>query len=148
MENETINGQPQMRVTDSMKENLMKGTKWVYFLAVMSTIGVVLTALCGLLSLLFASLVSPVYSVIGVIYIAIAGFYYPILRKVFAFVKNTQTACQIDDEASLEEGVKAFSLAAKYMGHFTIGIIVLYIFIFIAAIISAVAMPQLLYSLQ
>lgn len=147
MENETINGPKQMGVTCSMKENLMMGTKWVYFIAVLSVIGIVLMALSGL-CLLFASVVSPLYPVLGVIYLVVAGCYYPIVKNVFAFVKNTQEACRVDDEASLEKGVEAFGKAAKYYGIFTIGVIVLYIFICIAAVISAIAMPQLFYSMQ
>lgn len=141
-----MENQSQMKVTESMKENLVKGSKWAFFLAVMAAIGLGFMVLAGLF-MLIGSFVESKYALFGVLYIVLSGLYLPIVLKSFKFVSSIKDACRLNDEARLEQGTECFRFIAKYCGIYTIAIIVLYVIIFIGAIIIGATRPEVFYNM-
>ncbi len=135
----------ELKVTDIMRPAILSSMSWLQFLTILSTIGMVLIFLMGIL-VLVASLnsemqmamasqsVSPMaFKLVGFIYI-LTGLIclYPIIQS-FALISNTRRALRLNNQQSLEKASFNMRNALRYQGILAIIFIILYIAFFIFA---------------
>ena len=129
----------QLQITASFKEHMLSARKWLKFLTVLSTIGLVLMVLAGIAMMFVPSLagVGVPGVALGIIYFVIALIYlYPIV-KCFALCGNIDRAMKQDAQADLELMAKNTNSVLKFFGIIAILVICLYVVAIIAGIAGA-----------
>ena len=131
----------RLQITESMKKNLLEATKWIKFMNVIGSVGIVIMAFVGLVTFFWGLRDSygngeKIY--IGLIYVAISAVYYPLLKKAFTFVKQARNACQNDDELELEGMFDSLRYVSRYSGIICAVVLGIYALVIIAIIIEAI----------
>ncbi len=138
------NGENQgsrLQITESMKKNLLEATKWIKFMNIIGCVSVGILAFVGLITFFWGlrdsySNGEKIY--IGLIYVAISAVYYPVLKKVFAFVKQARNACRNDDEEELEGMFGSLRYVSRYSGIICAVVLGVYVLAIIAFVIGSV----------
>ena len=123
MENEALN----LKVTSDMQANLLSGAKWLKFLTVVATVGVVLLLLLsiGCFGLAVAGTTVGEYTpgllfCVGCVYLVCVGLYVYPIKKVFSLVKNIREAMNDCSQVGFEDAADDFRSILKYCGIVTI----------------------------
>lgn len=122
-----------LRITESIKANLLTAMKWMKFLTVVSIIGLALVAL--------AAVVLPMSGIpqawlMSLIYIvAIAIYVYPI-KKCLNIISSTRKAMNEASQAELEDAADSFRSVLKYMGILCIIVLSIYALLLLCVIIA------------
>lgn len=123
-----------LRITESIQQNLLSAAKWLKFLTVLGTIGMVFIALPGVLFPFYTGIYG---QVIAIIYFAMCALcYYPI-KKCYDIVSSTRKAMNNASQDSLELCADNLRSLLKYFGILSIIVIVPYALSILYAIIIA-----------
>lgn len=131
----------RLEITDEMKENLLEATKWIRFMNIVGCISMGLLAFVGLMFFfngIMDSYHNGINSYIGLVYIALAAIYYPVLKKVFAFVSQARSACKYDDCEKLAGMFDSLRYVAKYSGIICAVILGIYAVAIIVGVFAAI----------
>jgi len=143
-QSETIQSEPTLKVTETMKVDLLSAAKWTKFLCVVGCVGVGLMLIAAVCMMFFGALASkmldtmmPLGPLMGVVYIIMAALYiYPIL-KGFQFANGAKAACLQNDQYQLARGFAGLNSLLRFMGILTIIVISIYAIILVFAILFA-----------
>jgi len=119
----------ELKITDSMKQQLLDAMKWLKFLNIIMTIGVGIVVLIAI-AFLFLPSVSAIPSyVLTIFYLILAAIYlYPLLKS-YKLVSSTRKAISENSQMSLEIATGCFRSILRFMGIMTIVGICLYVLI-------------------
>lgn len=127
-------------LNDSAKESLLSATKWLKFLTILSSIGLVLMVIFGLIAMVVPSALGARYGALGgmgLIYWCVAALYaYPIIRA-FRMIKEARLACLADDQNSFELMFDSMRAILRYMGILAIIGMVAYAVLIIGIVVGA-----------
>ena len=147
MNEETMNpGSTGMFVNQGMKGDLLCSAKWMKFLCIIGCIGVALMVILGIVIFAVGSSFGAANTALGAgmgfLYLILAAIYIYPLIKGFQFANGTKAACLTDNASQLARGFSGLSAMLKFFGIITIIILVLYVFVFIGALIFGAAMMK------
>lgn len=104
----------RLEITEEMKENLLIATKWIKFMNVVGCVS--LGALAFICFIGFFSGMMGGGMSLGIMYLLSAAIYYPVLKRVFAFVNQARSACEYDSSEDLHEMFDSLRFISKYLG--------------------------------
>lgn len=132
-----VNG--RLEVTDNMKENLLTATKWIKFLNIIGSVGTGFYAFAGF-GFFFYGIMSDDHnaraSIQGLVFLAVAAIYYPMLKRTFTFIKQARSACKFDDNEEFAGMFDSLKFVARYCGILTVIVLVLLAITLTALILS------------
>ncbi len=120
-----------LTITDGMKSDLLSAVKWIKFLTIVACCATGLLVILGLVMLFVGEMTN---TIIGIVYFIIAIVYIPILKKAFAFIRQSRNACNNDDNQELAEMFASVKYIAKYIGVLNIVAIASYALVLIISI--------------
>jgi predicted RND superfamily exporter protein len=125
----------QLKITNSIKENLMTAAKWARFLAI---IGFIFTGFMGIASLvlLVTSLASGIGALMlmAVIYIGLTAVMILPALYLIRFAGSTEKGLNAGKQGEFDYGIQNLKSLFKFSGIYTIVLIALYIvYIFVLA---------------
>lgn len=125
----------RLKITEEMKENLLKATKWIKFINIVGCISMGFLAIVGLIAIFrgTGSCIS-----MGIIYIILAAIYYPVLKRIFSFINQARSACRYDDNKELNDMFDSLRYVSKYFGIICLVFLGIYAFAIIVAIMATV----------
>lgn len=129
----------RLEINDTMKENLMKATKWIQFMNIVSSISILCLAFSGGLILFFNGIMDSSHSVNtfkGVAHLASAAISFPVLKRSFTFVEQARSACKYDDNEKLAGMFDSLRFVAKYTGIVCVVILAIYAIAIIVAVFA------------
>jgi uncharacterized protein involved in cysteine biosynthesis len=133
----------ELKVTEPMREHLLKAASWLKFLAVLGVIGVVLMVLVSIGLMVFDNRLSdeiPLGGSLGVVYLVVAAIYIYPLVKSFSLIRHTREAFRVENgQPDIEQAAADCHAILKFMGVLTIVLMVVYVLILIGAVIVGVA---------
>ena len=103
-----------LKITESIQQNLLSAVKWLKFLTILGTIGMVLIALCGVISLFLPSYTGG--TAMALKSFVICGLYYYPIKKGYDIVSSTRDAMNNASQDSLELCVDNLKSVLKYFG--------------------------------
>lgn len=108
---------------------------------VLGCVSIGILAFCGLMIFFWGIMDSysngeKVY--IGLLYVAMCAIYYPVLKKVFAFVKQARNSCLHNSNEELEGMFDSLRYIAKYNGIICAVFLCLYVFAIIIGVLVAI----------
>lgn len=122
--------QGHMEVTKLSKEYLVSIAKWTNFLAILGMIGYILVVLAGIIILTASSIVTnemPELSEAGIpatllggFYIVLAGLMIFVCAKALKAASALRRAAETDDSIQLENGLRNWRFVCRFMGWYTI----------------------------
>ena len=132
-----------LTVNENMKSDLLTAAKWAKFLCIIGCIGTVLMVLIGILLMIFGSFMAniaqmPYGAAMGALYLIIAVIYIYPLIKGFQFANGTKAGCLASDENELARGFSGLRALLRFLGIFTIIMMILYVLVFLGIIIVTV----------
>lgn len=71
----------------------------------------------------------------GLVYLAVAAIYYPILKRTFTFIEQARSACKFDDNEKLAGMFDSLRFVAKYAGIVTVVTFAVIVFAIIVLVI-------------
>ena len=128
MENFETTNSNELKVSDTIRENITAGMKWANFLTIIMCIGVGFMFLGGAMIIL-GSVVAPAgmpgtMGFMGIFYILMAaGYIYPI-KLSFAGMRNVRDAFDKESQEDLEDAANNLRKLLKFVGILMIIIIV------------------------
>ena len=125
-----------LRITESIKENLLTAAKWLKFLTVVSIVGV---ALVALMAMIIPFLAASQGILLFFVYMAIAIYIYPIV-KCLKIVESTRNAMNNASQVDLETAAASLKSLLKYIGILCIIVLSLYALIFFFAVITRIVL--------
>lgn len=137
MMNETTN----MVVSEKMKTNMLGTAKWLKFLTVLSTVGVVVLVLAGIALCVGCltgddtctnGITNGITKSMGVIYILLALVYIYPLKKCFCIVKNIRKACSQDTQSDIEQVTEDTYRVMRFFGILSIIVLCTYVLVGLA----------------
>ncbi len=126
-----------LRITESIKENLLTAAKWLKFLTVVSIVGVALVALMAMIIPFLAA--SQGILLFFVYMAAIAIYIYPIV-KCLKIVESTRNAMNNASQVDLETAAASLKSLLKYIGILCVIVLSLYALIFFFAVITRIVL--------
>lgn len=111
----TENVDARLEITNEMKENLLVAIKWIKFMNVVGCVSLGALALLGFIGF-FSGIMGGGGMALGVIYLVLAAIYYPVLKRVFAFVNQARCACEYDSSEELNGMFDSLRFISKYLG--------------------------------
>lgn len=128
----------RLEITSEMKGYLLKATKWIYFLNLLSCIGCVLSVLSGIF-ILFSGIEESSQRDLfkGVWYLIVIAIWYPPLKRTFTFVEQARSACMSDDNVKLAGMFDSLRFVAKYYGIIAIVLIAIFSAILVLRLVLA-----------
>ena len=123
-----------LKITESIQQNLLSAVKWLKFLTILGTIGMVLIALCGVVSLFLPSYIGG--TVMALMYFVICGLYYYPIKKGYDIVRSTRDAMNNASQDSLELCADNVKSVLKYFGILNIVLLSLYALFVISALVT------------
>lgn len=133
----------ELKVTETMREHLLKAASWLKFLAVMGVIGVVMMVLVSIGFMVFGNQLGdeiPLGGSLGVVYLVLAAIYIYPLVKSFSLIRHTREAFRVENgQPDIEQAAADCHAILKFMGVLTIVLMVVYVLILIGAVIVGVA---------
>lgn len=150
MEETSVFEKFELHLEQSAKEFLRETAKWAYILSIMGFIGIGLMVILALFSgVLFSTLGNiPGMSgmgggsfgvFIGIFYFVIAAIYFFPVYYLNKFATNAKRAFRENDSAALTNSFEYLKSHYKFIGIFTLSIMILYGMILILAIIGGLA---------
>lgn len=122
--------QGHMEVTKLSKEYLVSIAKWTNFLAILGMIGYILVVLAGIIILTASSIVTnemPELSEAGIpatllggFYIVFAGLMIFVCAKALKAASSLRRAAETDDSIQLENGLRNWRFVCRFVGWYTI----------------------------
>lgn len=131
MENVIETGaQKHMEVTEMSKTYLVSIAKWTNFLAILGIVCYVLMVVAGLFMMVASAIVGDQMSelsevgipttIVGVIYIVIAVLMIYVCVKALKAASALRRAAETDDSIQLENGLRNWRFVCRFMGWYTI----------------------------
>lgn len=109
----------RLEITHEMKENLLEAIKWIRFMNVVGCVSMGLLAFVGLM-LFFNEIVGSCRNgqkiFIGLFCVILAAIYYPVLKRVFAFVRQARCVCEYNSGEELNGMFDSLRFVSKYLG--------------------------------
>ena len=132
-QSETMQSDSTLKVTETMKVDLLSAAKWAKFLCIVGCVAVGLMLIAALCMMVFGAMFAnnvfsglPIGPAMGVLYIVIAALYiYPII-KGFQFANGVKAACLQNDQYQMARGFAGLNSLLRFMGVLTIIIIAIY----------------------
>lgn len=119
-----------LKVTEQMRDNLLRSMNWMMFFAVIGCAGMVLLLIVALVMLAASAFLEMadggIMLGVGLFYILMVAVYVYPLKKSFALIKNTREAMNGIQDKFEQTTDDLFSML-KYCGIMTIIMLVLYI---------------------
>lgn len=132
----------RLKITEEMKENLLKATKWIKFINIVGCISMGFLAIVGFIAIFWGFMdgYRGTGSCIpmGIIYIILAAIYYPVLKRFFSFINQARSACRYDDNKELNDMFDSLRYVLKYFGIICLVFLGIYAFAIIVAIMATV----------
>ena len=127
-----------LRITENIQNNLLTATKWLKFMTILSTVGVALFFIIGIV------LFIPTYdgvpgALYGVIYIMLTLLYFYPIKKSFDLIKNTRDAMGNASQMGLEQAAANVKSILKYFGILSIVCLSIYAILFVIGFIVGIA---------
>lgn len=147
MEETSVFEKFELHLDESAKDFLKETAKWAYFLSILGFIGVAIMAIIALFAgTLFSTLGSTVPGMggmgssfgvmIGVIYFALAAIYFFPVYYLNKFATNAKKAFRENDSEALTNSFEYLKSHYKFIGIFTLSIMILYGLILVFAVIG------------
>ncbi|MFB9108050.1 hypothetical protein [Flavobacterium gyeonganense] len=147
MEETSVFEKFELHLDESAKGFLKETAKWAYFLSILGFIGVAIMAVIALFAgTLFSTLGSTVPGmggmggsfgvVIGVVYFALAAIYFFPVYYLNKFAANAKKAFRENDSEALTNSFEYLKSHYKFIGIFTLSIMILYGLILVFAVIG------------
>ena len=84
----------RLKITEEMKENLLKATKWIKFINIVGCISMGFLAIVGIIAIFWGFMDgyrgTGSSIPMGIIYIILATIYYPVLKRIFSFINQAR----------------------------------------------------------
>lgn len=137
-----------LKIDNLSKSFLAEGAKWASFLAILGYIGIGFMVLFALFFIFFGASMGVMSgsmmpfgggTLFGVIYLAIAVFYYFPISYLYRFASNMKTAIATNNQASLTKSFEFLKSHYKFLGILMIVIFGLYILIIVFAMIMGIS---------
>ena len=126
-----------LKITESIQQNLLSAVKWLKFLTILGTIGMVLIALCGVISLFLPSYTGG--TAMALKFFVIPGLYYYPIKKGYDIVSSTRDAMNNASQDSLELCVDNLKSVLKYFGILNFVVLSLYA-LYVLSVLVALAL--------
>lgn len=147
MEETSVFEKFELHLDESAKGFLKETAKWAYFLSILGFIGVAIMAVIALFAgTLFSTLGSTVPGMggmggsfgvaIGVVYFALAAIYFFPVYYLNKFAANAKKAFRENDSEALTNSFQYLKSHYKFIGIFTLSIMILYGLILVFAVIG------------
>lgn len=132
----------RLKITEEMKENLLKATKWIKFINIVGCISMSFLVIVGFIAI-FWGLMDGYRGTgssipMGIIYIILAAIYCPVLKRIFSFINQARSACRYDDNKELNDMFDSLRYVSKYSGIICVVFLGIYAFVIIIAIMATV----------
>ena len=127
----------RLKITNEMKENLLIAIKWIKFMNVVGCVSLGALALLGFIGF-FSGIMGSGGMSLGIIYLVLAAIYYPVLKRVFAFVNQARCACEYDSSEDLNGMFDSLRFISKYLGIICVVVVGIYAFVFIFGILAVI----------
>ena len=121
-----------LRITENIQNNLLTATKWLKFMTILSTVGVALFFIIGIVLLFIPTYDGVPGALYGVIYMLLTLLY-------FDLIKNTRDAMGNASQMGLEQAAANVKSILKYFGILSIVCLSIYALIFIICFIAIMA---------
>lgn len=132
----------RLKITEEMKENLLKATKWIKFINIVGCISMGFLAIVGFIAIFWGFMDgyrgTGSSIPMGIIYIILAAIYYPVLKRIFSFINQARLACRYDDNKELNDMFDSLRYVSKYFGIICLVFLGIYAFAIIVAIMATV----------
>lgn len=121
-----------MKISESMKADLLSSAKWAKFLCILGCIGVAFMLIAGLAVMLLgnklmaAANLYGMQGIVGIGYIITAGLMIYPLMKGFQFANGTKAACLTNNEAELARGFAGMKGYLQFVGILSVIVLVIY----------------------
>jgi len=123
-----------LKITNSIKKNLLSALNWLKFLTAIATIAVGLLFVIGLASMALGEQIEAfgaVGIVVGFVYLILAlAYIYPI-KKCYDLIAHSKNALRQGTQMSLEASAKDLKRLLKYIGIICIISVVVFILVLI-----------------
>ncbi len=133
----TENVDARLEITNEMKENLLIATKWIKFMNIVGCVSLGALALLGFICF-FSGIMGGGGMALGIIYLVLAAIYYPVLKRVFAFVNQARSACEYDSSEDLDGMFDSLRFISKYLGIISAVVVGFYAIAIIVGIFAAI----------
>lgn len=145
MNEDFVNPEPVMKVSETMKADLRTAATWAKFLCILGAIGLVLMVLAAIFMLVLGNSLPSNIPGMGVtrtfaviIYLVLAALYiYPVV-KGFQFANCTRNACITNNERELANGFAGLRSVLKFWGIMSIIVMVIYAIIIVGLIVIGI----------
>lgn len=128
-----------LRITENIQNNLLTATKWLKFMTILSTVGVALFFIIGIVLLFIPTYDGAPGALYGVIYMLLTLLYFYPIKKSFDLIKNTREAMGNASQMGLEQAAANVKSILKYFGILSIVCLSIYALIFIICFIAIMA---------
>ncbi|MBP4140081.1 MULTISPECIES: DUF5362 family protein [Flavobacterium] len=148
MEESSVFEKFELQLDESAKNFLKETAKWAYFLGIMGFVGIAFIVVIAIFAgAIFSTMSNTVPgmgamggsfgAIISVVYILIAIVYFFPVYYLFKFGSNTKTAFRENDSEALTVSLGYLKSHFKFLGIFTISILVLYGLILVFAVLGS-----------
>lgn len=128
-----------LRITENIQNNLLTATKWLKFMTILSTVGVALFFIIGIVLLFIPTYDGVPGALYGVIYMLLTLLYFYPIKKSFDLIKNTREAMGNASQMGLEQAAANVKSILKYFGILSIVCLSIYALILIICFIAIMA---------
>lgn len=128
-----------LRITENIQNNLLTATKWLKFMTILSTVGVALFFIIGIVLLFIPTYDGVPGALYGVIYMLLTLLYFYPIKKSFDLIKNTRDAMGNASQMGLEQAAANVKSILKYFGILSIVCLSIYAMLFVIGFIAIMA---------
>ena len=128
-----------LRITENIQNNLLTATKWLKFMTILSTVGVALFFIIGIVLLFIPTYDGVPGALYGVIYMLLTLLYFYPIKKSFDLIKNTRDAMGNASQMGLEQAAANVKSILKYFGILSIVCLSIYALLFVIGFIAIMA---------
>ena len=148
MEETSVFEKFELQLDQTAKEFLKETSKWAYFLAIMGFVGIGLIVIAAIFAgTIFSTMGNTVPgmgamggsfgAIISVFYIVFAVIYFFPVYYLFKFASNAKAAFRENDSDALTASFGYLKSHYKFIGIFTVSILVLYGLLFVFGILAS-----------
>lgn len=127
----------RLKITNEMKGNLLIATKWIKFMNIVGCVSLGALTLLGFIGF-FSGIMGSGGMSLGIIYLVLTAIYYPVLKRVFAFVSQARSACEYDSSEDLNGMFDSLRFISKYLGVICAVVVGFYAVAIIVGIFAAI----------
>ena len=128
-----------LRITENIQNSVLTATKWLKFMTILSTVGVALFFIIGIVLLFIPTYDGVPGALYGVIYMLLTLLYFYPIKKSFDLIKNTRDAMGNASQMGLEQAAANVKSILKYFGILSIVCLSIYALILIICFIAIMA---------